>query len=297
MRDSFATAMINLVSDPRFVFLTGDLGFGALEKLRDCAGNRFINAAVAEQNMISVAAGLANRGLRPWAYSIAPFVYARAFEQIRNDICLHNLPVTVVGNGGGYGYGVMGATHHAIEDYAVLGALQNMRIFVPAFKQDIGDCVAAIMKHSGPAYLRLGRCELPNEVEPPRYAPWRLLSEGNSGVMIVCGPVVATIMKSIQQIDITKRPALWLISEFESNAFTLSKELLAFISENRRVTVVEEHVVCGGIGTLVAAELLKSGISLESFKICNAKGYPSGLYGSQNFHRKECGLDGSVLTL
>ena len=87
-------------------------------------GERFINAGVAEQNMVSVAAGLAKAGLRPWVYSIAPFLYARAFEQIRNDVCLHGMPVILVGNGGGYGYGVMGSTHHAIEDYGVLLSLR-----------------------------------------------------------------------------------------------------------------------------------------------------------------------------
>ena len=84
-----------------FVFLTGDLGFMALESLRDSMKERFVNAGVAEQNMLSVAAGLALEGLNVWTYSIAPFCYARPYEQIRNDICHHNLPVKLVGNGGG----------------------------------------------------------------------------------------------------------------------------------------------------------------------------------------------------
>src|SRR6476646_2241587 len=103
MRDAFCRGLLEAVPDPRFVFLTGDLGYKALEPLRDALGKRFINAGVAEQNMVSVAAGLAQQGFVPWVYSIAPFVYARPFEQIRNDVCLHNLPVVLVGNGGGYG--------------------------------------------------------------------------------------------------------------------------------------------------------------------------------------------------
>src|SRR5882757_10052589 len=117
MRSLFCQAMTETAEDNSVIFLTGDLGYKALEPLRDRMGRRFINAGVAEQNMISVAAGLARSGLRPWTYSIAPFIYARPFEQIRNDVCLHDLPVRLVGNGGGYGYGVMGATHHALEDY------------------------------------------------------------------------------------------------------------------------------------------------------------------------------------
>ena len=115
MRDVFCRALVKHARQQEFVFLTGDLGFKALEPLRDSMGSRFINAGVAEQNMICVAAGLAKMGLRPWVYSIAPFVYARPFEQIRNNVCLPDLPVVLVGNGGGYGYGVMGCTHHALE--------------------------------------------------------------------------------------------------------------------------------------------------------------------------------------
>ena len=100
--------------------------------------------------MVSVAAGLARSGLRPWVYSIAPFIYARPFEQIRNDVCLHDLPVRLVGNGGGYGYGVMGGTHHALEDYGALLCLQHMRAFVPAFGADLGPMIAPPVRLAGP---------------------------------------------------------------------------------------------------------------------------------------------------
>ena len=93
MRTILSNTLVAYASQPDFVFLTGDLGFMALEPVRTAAGARFINAGVAEQNMVTVAAGLARSGLRPWVYSIAPFLYARPFEQIRNDVCLHALPV------------------------------------------------------------------------------------------------------------------------------------------------------------------------------------------------------------
>src|ERR1700690_222647 len=142
MRVPFTNAMLEL--DPaQSVFLTGDLGFMALEPLREHLGKSFINAGVAEQNMISVAAGLAACGLETWAYSIAPFCYARPFEQIRNDIAFHNLPVNLIGNGGGYGYGVMGPTHHAIEDYGVLLTLPNFAVFVPVFDEDVAAVIAS----------------------------------------------------------------------------------------------------------------------------------------------------------
>src|SRR5882757_11327316 len=103
MRNAFCSAMVALSAKKPLVFLTGDLGFMALEPLQCAMGERFINAGVAEQNMVSVAAGAARIGEQCWAYSIAPFIYGRPFEQIRNDVCLHDFNVKLVGNGGGYG--------------------------------------------------------------------------------------------------------------------------------------------------------------------------------------------------
>ena len=155
MRQAFCNGLVQRAGLPEFVFLTGDLGFKALEPLRDALGSRFINAGVSEQNMVSVAAGLARSGLRPWTYSIAPFLYARPFEQIRNDVCLHDLPVILVGNGGGYGYGVMGSSHHALEDYGCLLTLPNMRAFVPAFDSDLSMMIPALMQCNGSGLFAL----------------------------------------------------------------------------------------------------------------------------------------------
>src|SRR5947209_15206574 len=188
MRNAFCRAMIDAATaDPSVVFLTGDLGYKALEPLRDSMGPRFINAGVAEQNMVSVAAGLARSGLLPWTYSIAPFIYARPYEQIRNDVCLHDLPVRLVGNGGGYGYGVMGATHHALEDYGSLLCLQNLHAFIPAFARDVPDIVRRLMSFPHPAYLRLGLAEESEDLPLPPYAAWRKIvsGDGTTGATIV----------------------------------------------------------------------------------------------------------------
>ena len=151
----------------KFVFLTGDLGFKTLEPLRDAWVHVLSTPGIAEQNMICVAASMAKTALRPWVYSIAPFVYARPFEQIRNDVCLPDLPVVLVGNGGGYGYGVMGSTHHALEDYGALLTLANMRVFIPAFDSDVMALVDLLMEFPLP-YLRLGLAELPKGVSNSR---------------------------------------------------------------------------------------------------------------------------------
>ncbi len=297
MRNSFSGALADLYGKSEFIFLTGDLGFMALEKLRDVMGERFINAGVAEQNMISVAAGIASTGLQTWAYSIAPFIYARPFEQIRNDVCIHNLDVKIVGNGGGYGYGSMGSTHHAIEDYGALLTLQNMQVFVPAFAADVPVIVSKMAGARRPAYLRLGRCEVPKWFELPAYAPWRRLSIGNSSVMLVVGPLAGALLHSLAEITPGKRPELWVLTELPVAA-QLPPDFLESLHRCGRLVVVEEHVLQGSVGQTISHMILTSGIRLPVFHHVYAKGYLSGCYGSQAFHRKECGLDPeSILAL
>jgi transketolase len=289
MRNVFCRSLLEEASRPGFVFLTGDLGFKALEPIRDAMKSRFINAGVAEQNMVSVAAGLARVGLRPWVYSIAPFIYARPFEQIRNDVCLHRLPVIVVGNGGGYGYGVMGATHHAIEDYGTMLGLSHMRAYVPAFDGDLREQIKSLFDVPHPAYLRLGLSEEPDGVTVPEYRPWRRLMDGRGWVVLVVGTLVGGIWDAARKLEESRRPALWLLSELPIDR--VPEAFLADLARSRRLLVVEEHVAQGGAAQMIALNLLASGNSPEKFASMTARGYLSGRYGSQKFHRKECGLD------
>jgi len=287
MRNAFCSALLELAANPAFVFLTGDLGFQALEPLRLKMGERFINAGVAEQNMVSVAAGLAKAGLRPWVYSIAPFLYARAFEQIRNDVCLHGMPVMLVGNGGGYGYGVMGSTHHAIEDYGALLSLQGMRVYLPAFDCDVSEVIRYLMKVDHPAYLRLGVSEQPKWLSPPPFAAWRHLLAGAGPTIAIAGPLAGGILDAVRQSGLSAD--VWLASELPVTE--LPPEFLSSLRRSNFLMVIEEHVSAGGFGQMLSRELLLAGAAPGQFVHRAALGYVSGRYGSQRFHRAECGLD------
>jgi transketolase len=158
MRDAFIADLISLATkDDRICLLTGDLGFGVVEKFAEKFPDRFWNCGVAEQSMLSIAAGLAKSGMRPFVYSIANFPTFRCLEQIRNDVCYHDLPVTVVSVGGGLGYGTLGYTHHGIEDIAALRALPNISIYSPADPIETSEVLTQIHNLGKPAYLRLGK--------------------------------------------------------------------------------------------------------------------------------------------
>lgn len=291
MRKQLCDALVARAASPDFVFLTGDLGFMALEALQTALGPRFINAGVAEQNMISVAAGLARQRLDVWVYSIAPFCYARPFEQIRNDVAFHRLPVRLVGNGGGYAYGVMGPTHHAIEDYGVLLTLPHFRVYVPVFDEDM----AAVIDRAGasphPVYLRLGRGEPPKAYAVPAYAPWRQLTQGQGPVLIAVGPLAGTYISACQALPLARRPNLWAVSELPLEHNPLPDALLAQITASSCLHVAEEHVRRGSFGAELALHFLEQGLPLKRFVHHYARAHHFERYGAQEFLRKLSALD------
>lgn len=290
MRKQFCDAMVARSSDERVAFLTGDLGFMALEPLQQALGDRFVNAGIAEQNMLSVAAAMAKVGMEVWAYSIAPFVYARPFEQIRNDVALHELPVKIVGNGGGYGYGVMGPTHHAIEDYGVMLSLPGMQACVPAFDEDVEAAVRWVGDAVRPVYLRLGRGEPPAGFAVPEFAAWRQLISGDGPVVIAVGPLAGTYIDALKALPLESRPNFWVLALLPVVDFEPPQVLLDQLESAGHLILAEEHVARGGVASELLVWLAHRGMSPQKFDHLCAKAHRFDRYGSQPYLRQQSGL-------
>src|SRR6185295_15470700 len=158
MRTAFVHTVTDLAShDRRITLITGDLGFGVMEGFARAYPHQLLNIGVAEQNMTSVAAGMALAGRVVFTYSIGNFPTLRCLEQIRNDACYHMADVKVVSVGGGFAYGALGMSHHATEDLAIMRALPNMVVVAPADPLETAAAVRAVAARPGPCYLRLGR--------------------------------------------------------------------------------------------------------------------------------------------
>ena len=289
MRNEFASGIVRLAQqDDSLVFLTGDLGFNALEGVMAAMGPRFINAGVAEQNMVGMAAGMAYKGYKVICYSIAPFVVYRCLEQFRNDACLHNHPVFLVGNGGGYGYGIMGSSHHAIEDIGVLSGLQNMTAYVPAFADEVDGMLDQLVTRARPAYLRLGAGP-----KAPAHSQLfgsfkQIVATENAAMNVLSlGPVTANVLASIDDPALTGRVDVYTAMTIP---FDLSPELAQRWS-GKPLVVVEEHVSIGGLAQQLSVKLLGQGILPSRFVSLCAQGYPNGLYGDQKYHQQQSGLD------
>jgi transketolase len=242
--------------------------------------------------MISVAAGLAYEGFIPWVYSIAPFAILRPYEQIRNDVCLHNLPVKIVGNGGGYGYGIMGATHHTLEDIAVMRVLPNMRVYVPLVSSDVDQAVRAMADDPSPNYLRLN---LAAKISGPLqdFGQWRKIKEGKTCVLVSTGPVVGNVFDTVEK-GVLENFEIWSVGIFPVRE--LPPELVKSVSTKKRVVTVEEHFGQCGLNETIARLLLEKIAGPIKYGSISAAGYPSGKYGSQRWHQEENGLAGSALT-
>lgn len=198
MRNRFADTFYELgKADPRLCVVVADISpAGSIAKFRNEFPGRFINTGVAEQIMIGMVAGMAQRGLRPFAYTIATFTLYRPFEFVRDDLCYQNLPVTIVGIGGGLTYSTLGATHHAQEDVAIASSIPNLSVIAPCDPSEVEAathwCAA---QEQGPVYLRLGKAGEPDFTahapDPWQFGKVRRIRAGSDVCIISYG----TIMK------------------------------------------------------------------------------------------------------
>jgi len=197
MRNRFADVFYELgKADQRLCVVVADISpAGSIAKFRNEFPRRFINTGVSEQIMIGMAAGMAQRGLRPFAYTIATFALYRPFEMVRDDLCYQNLPVTVVGIGGGVTYSTLGATHHAQEDVAIASAVPNLSVVAPCDPSEVEAATRwCAVQEQGPVYLRLGKAGEPDfskeAPEPWVFGKLRQLRRGRDICILSYGPIM-----------------------------------------------------------------------------------------------------------
>ncbi|HKQ69879.1 MAG TPA: transketolase C-terminal domain-containing protein [Polyangiaceae bacterium] len=298
MRVDFVKSVSEIIAeDENSIFVTGDLGYAALETLAANHPRRFLNAGVAEQNMMGVAAGMALTGLRPWVYSIAPFTTYRCLEQIRNDVCLHKLPVRIAGNGGGYTYGIMGSTHHALEDLAVLRPLPNIQLFFPCANDHVAAAVRAMSTLSGPAYIRLAISAFSTQWshldENPLTLTRRYSRQASPSVTVIgVGHGVQIALRALATTGLAHEN----VDVFGVARFPLDLKsdaaLCESVAASRRVLVVDEHYLSGSVGEALRLALPRA----RHFEVMAASYSPEQRYGNPEFHLRQCGLTPEALS-
>ena len=254
MRDAFAAELTVLGGECReLVFLSGDIGNRLYDKYKEQYPDRFLNCGVAEANMIGMAAGLALCGLRPVAYTITPFITTRCLEQIRVDLCYHNLPAIVVGVGAGLSYATLGGTHHACEDIAFLRVLPHMTVICPGDAWEARAALRGALEVDGPVYIRLGKKGEPKVHErAPSFAVGKgiVLHEGKDACLLSTGNTLPIAVAAGEKLKAGGVSA-GVVSLHTVKP--LDEELLSEVFARYRVVVtIEEHSRIGGLGGAVA---------------------------------------------
>jgi transketolase len=270
-------------SDEKIFLLCGDLGFSVLENFRNKFPDRFLNVGIAEQNMAGIAAGLSLEGYKVFIYSIGNFPSLRAIEQIRYDICYHELNVTIVSVGAGFAYGPLGCSHHATEDFAILRSLPNMIVYNPADPLEVTWSMDEIFNSKKASYLRLGKAGEPiihqSNTKPNSIVK---IQDGSDVLVLTTGSITEEVFKQIKELKINcALYSVYKISEeIQADLVNLSKRF------NKMITV-EENQLNGGFGSFILEQLNNGQVFIQTVHRFGIKNKFIGFAGSQNFLRSE----------
>lgn len=292
MRTAFIKELTELAEKDKNVYLiTADTGFKVFDEYQKTFPDRYLNIGISESAMISVACGLALNGKNVFVYGIVPFVVMRCFEQIRNDLCMQNLPVKIVGVGGGLVYGGEGATHHSIEDIAIMNSLPNMSIVCPGDPIETAKAVRALADLKGPVYLRLGKSREEvihrNEDIPFNVGKGILVREGKGVAIITTGNMLQTGAE-IHDVLKTKGIEAKLVSMHTIKP--IDRKLIIEIGKKCKIFfTLEEHSTIGGLGSCIANVITEENLSvtLKKFAVCDKY---AEVAGSHSYLRDHFGL-------
>ena len=283
--------------DERVLFIGSDLGAGVLENMRQDMPDRWFMEGISEQHIIGMAAGLALEGFIPYVNTIATFLTRRCFEQIVIDLSLHSLPVRLIGNGGGVVYAPLGPTHQAIEDIAIMRVIPNMTVVAPCDADEMSRLMNRTLDWPGPIYIRLGKGgdDVVSE-NKHGFEIGKSITLRSSGEVLFVTTGIMT-QRAVAAADLLNQEN---ISTGVLHVHTLKpfdeQKLLESIKGVRLVVIAEEHVLSGGLGTIVIEVLSDSDLSTTpKIRRVAIPNQFSDKYGSQDNLLASWGLDASSL--
>lgn len=296
MRDAFFDEIYNIArKDRNVIVISADMGAPSLDKFRRDLSAQFINVGIAEQNMVTVATGLALSGKKAYVYAIMPFATLRPYELVKVDFSLMNIPVTIVGVGAGFSYDDSGPTHHSTEDISVMRVLPNMTILNASDSVMAGKFAEISYKLPEPSYVRLDR-----ELLPSIYTPDDSFSKGLTVLKTgkdLC--IIATGNMVHRALEVSSKLAKYSVDAGVVDLYRIKpineKALLRAVQQSRRVVTLEEHILDGGVGSAVA-EVLIDNEKTVPIKRIGIPGKYYYAYGGRENIQLQCGLDEESVT-
>lgn len=297
MRDTFVKTLLEIAKKDKNVYIiTGDLGFGVLKPFWTELPDQIINAGIAEQNMTSIAAGLAMQGKIVYTYSIGNFPTLRCIEQIRNDCAYHNANVKVVCVGGGFVYGSLGMSHHATEDIAMMRALPDVTVLAPGDLVEAECATKAIYEQQGTCYLRLGRGgekRIHETLEDFTIGKAIEIQKGESVAVFSTGAIFDEVNEACEELK--SQGIIPTVYTFPTVKPIDKETILRCAKNHKAIVTVEEHNLSGGFGSAVAEVLAENdGVKAKLVRIALDDRY-SCIVGSQKYLRKQYAIDAKTI--
>ncbi|GFH95598.1 1-deoxy-D-xylulose-5-phosphate synthase [Lachnospiraceae bacterium] len=297
MQRAYLSKLLELAENNADVLhLVADSGTGFDEMFKHSFPGQMINFGIAEEHMVAASAGLATAGKIPFVYTAGAFLAYRSLEFIRNDICFQNLNVKIVGMGSGLAWCSLGPTHHTTEDIAVLRAIPNLMILSPATPVQVSQCVELAYRHTGPVYIRIG---MNNEKEffagshDLPASGQNVLRGGGNIVILSTGNILENVLSAADELEKDNLLASVInivrIKPFDETA------LFQEIMSADYVVTVEEHNICGGLGSIAAEALASSGMGKKLIRIGLNDIFAEGYGNSQEIVRAQNGLDAAAI--
>lgn len=268
--------------DKRIFFIGSDLAVGSLQKFKEEMPYRFFMEGISESNIIGMAAGLALEGKIVYVNTLAAFITRRCFEQIVIDLCLHNLNVRLIGNGGGLVYSHEGPTHQVIEDISILRSIPNMTILVPSDAEEMKRLMPETVDHKGPIYIRLARGgdTIVSKDEPFKIGKAIQIRDGKDALVITTGITLKLAIAAAEELT-NKNISVGILHV--PTIKPLDKErILGMASKVSTIITIEEHSIIGGLGGAVAELIAETNFNtVKHFKRIGVEDIFPENYGDQ----------------
>jgi transketolase len=298
MRSTFIRTLTNLADTcPDIVLMTGDLGYTVIEQFSTKHPYRFFNVGVAEQNMVGISTGLADSGFIPFLYSIVPFITLRPLEFIRNGPVYHNLPVRLIGVGGGFEYGHGGWTHFGLEDIGVMRSMPGMTIVAPADYLQAQEALMLTWDLPGPVYYRLGKDEkrtVPRLDARFELGRVQIVKEGGDVVLFTMGNLA---IEAVRAADLLLEKGIkCCVAVVACISPTPVEDIVDILSSCRLAFTVEAHYLTGGLGSLVSEVIAENGLNCR-LKKCGVASLPNGINGNEDFLNRQYHLTSDELVV
>jgi len=294
LRDAAIATLSRLVEGGKEILVTvaDSTSTSKIGPFQKAYPERVVNLGIAEQNMVGVAAGLALGGYTVFTANAAPFLVARANEQVKNDVCYSATNVKMLGLNAGVSYGPLASTHHAIDDISIMGGFGNVQILAPCDNVETEQIVEYAASIEGPVYIRMDNAKFPivHSAEY-RFEPGKpdVIAEGKDVVVIALGSVVGEALEACERIEAETGKRVTLVNLSSIRPLDEAK-LAAILQAHKAVVTVEEHSLHGGIGAKVAMLIAREGLGLKLRTLGITEG-EFAYYGTRKRIRQHYGLD------